>query len=212
MITYLLATASPTHGVAPSLYYSGWVGESSNHPYANGQTYYGIKLAVGFKQGSPLFFTEYSYMGLDPRQLRDRFLSRPAGSPVGSVRIRRLSTCSRTGYRVLHGTESSAHGSDDREQSHRRSVEGVYVKSGDSYNDREPWARPIISPVSYTPRGSSAVNPPPLVEGVDYYLENGLLVFTAHYLRSRGYCCQSGCRHCPYGFMKDPSTLEQCPE
>lgn len=115
-----------------------------------------------------------------------------------------------TGY--LHGTESSAHGSDDREQSHRRSVEGVYVKSGDSYNDREPWARPIISPVSYTPRGSSAVNPPPLVEGVDYYLENGLLVFTAHYLRSRGYCCQSGCRHCPYGFMKDPSTLEQCPE
>lgn len=26
------------------------------------------------------------------------------------------------------------------------------------------------------------------------------MVFTAHYLRSRGYCCRSGCRHCPYGF------------
>ena len=38
------------------------------------------------------------------------------------------------------------------------------------------------------------------VEGVDYYVENGLLVFTAHYLRRRGYCCRSGCRHCPYGY------------
>lgn len=36
----------------------------------------------------------------------------------------------------------------------------------------------------------------------DYYLENGRMVFTAQYLRRRGYCCQSGCRHCPYGFRK----------
>ncbi len=42
-----------------------------------------------------------------------------------------------------------------------------------------------------------------LVEGRDYYLENGLYVFTAYYLRQRGYCCQSGCRHCPYGFRKE---------
>ncbi len=39
-------------------------------------------------------------------------------------------------------------------------------------------------------------------ENEDYYLENGLLVFTASYLRKRGYCCKSGCRHCPYGFKK----------
>jgi hypothetical protein len=39
-----------------------------------------------------------------------------------------------------------------------------------------------------------------LIEGVDYYMENGFLVFTAIYLQKRGYCCQSGCRHCPYGF------------
>ena len=38
--------------------------------------------------------------------------------------------------------------------------------------------------------------------GVDYYLENGRWVFTAFYLRKRGYCCESGCRHCPYGFRK----------
>ena len=39
-----------------------------------------------------------------------------------------------------------------------------------------------------------------LEEGTDYYVENGLYVFTEHYLLKRGYCCQSGCRHCPYGF------------
>ena len=39
-----------------------------------------------------------------------------------------------------------------------------------------------------------------LVQGRDYYIENGLWVFTAYFLQRRGYCCQSGCRHCPYGF------------
>ena len=38
-------------------------------------------------------------------------------------------------------------------------------------------------------------------EGIDYYIENGFMVFTAHYLRNRGYCRESGCRHCPYGFV-----------
>jgi hypothetical protein len=42
----------------------------------------------------------------------------------------------------------------------------------------------------------------PLVEGEDYYVENGFWVFTAHYLKKRGYCCKNGCRHCPYGFRK----------
>lgn len=43
-----------------------------------------------------------------------------------------------------------------------------------------------------------------LNEGEDYYLENGLMVFTAKYHLKRGYCCQSGCRHCPYGFKNKP--------
>jgi len=31
-----------------------------------------------------------------------------------------------------------------------------------------------------------------------YYLENGKVVFTPKYHIDRGYCCGSGCRHCPY--------------
>lgn len=38
---------------------------------------------------------------------------------------------------------------------------------------------------------------------LDFYIENGLYVFTEKYLLERGFCCQNGCRHCPYGFKKD---------
>jgi len=41
--------------------------------------------------------------------------------------------------------------------------------------------------------------PPHLVEGEDYYYEGAMMVFTDRYHLRRGYCCQSGCRHCPYG-------------
>jgi hypothetical protein len=37
----------------------------------------------------------------------------------------------------------------------------------------------------------------------DYYMENGLMVFTEAFHLKRGYCCKSGCRHCPYGFKKE---------
>ena len=42
----------------------------------------------------------------------------------------------------------------------------------------------------------------PLEEG-DYYInEEALMVFTEQYHLKRGYCCQSGCKHCPYKNQK----------
>jgi len=38
---------------------------------------------------------------------------------------------------------------------------------------------------------------PPILPG-DFYFEHGLMVFTAAFLRRRGYCCENNCRHCPY--------------
>jgi hypothetical protein len=32
----------------------------------------------------------------------------------------------------------------------------------------------------------------------DYYFENGLMVLTARFLWNRAYCCDDGCRHCPF--------------
>ena len=53
---------------------------------------------------------------------------------------------------------------------------------------------------------------------MDSYIdEQGRKVFTREYHLKRGYCCESGCRHCPYGFMKDfdpniPMELQCAPE
>ncbi len=37
-----------------------------------------------------------------------------------------------------------------------------------------------------------------VMAGEDYYFEKGLMVMTARYHLKRGYCCGSGCRHCPF--------------
>jgi hypothetical protein len=37
-----------------------------------------------------------------------------------------------------------------------------------------------------------------LLKHADYYMEEGLMVFTEAYHLKRGSCCNSGCRHCPY--------------
>jgi len=54
-------------------------------------------------------------------------------------------------------------------------------------------------------KDQDAIGPTPPVEGEDYYLEGGLMVFTERFLLRRGFCCESGCRHCPYGFIKSNS-------
>ncbi|MBW3559980.1 MAG: hypothetical protein KY449_09465 [Proteobacteria bacterium] len=40
--------------------------------------------------------------------------------------------------------------------------------------------------------------PRKLVEGEDFYREGPFVVFTAAFHLRRGFCCGSGCRHCPY--------------
>ncbi|HEY5465295.1 MAG TPA: DUF5522 domain-containing protein [Hanamia sp.] len=38
------------------------------------------------------------------------------------------------------------------------------------------------------------------IEGIHFYYEYGLIVFTENYHLQRGYCCGNGCRHCPYNY------------
>lgn len=40
-----------------------------------------------------------------------------------------------------------------------------------------------------------------LIEGKDYYIENGLLIFTEEYHLKRGECCGNKCKHCPYNHI-----------
>jgi exo beta-1,2-glucooligosaccharide sophorohydrolase (non-reducing end) len=75
MITYLEAIASPTHAVPPSLYYTGYTGQGTDHVYGEHHTDYGIQIDMNYVEGSPgpLFFTHYSYMGFNPKDLRDKY-------------------------------------------------------------------------------------------------------------------------------------------
>ena len=57
---------------------------------------------------------------------------------------------------------------------------------------------------------NEALDPNNLKEGEDYYITpEGYRCFTEKYHLKRGYCCKSGCRHCPYGFDKKTGTLKK---
>lgn len=70
LITYVLAASSPTFPINASVYHNGW---AQNSYFKNGKTYYDIKLPLGMEYGGPLFFTHYSFLGLDPNGLKDQY-------------------------------------------------------------------------------------------------------------------------------------------
>ncbi len=70
LITYILAASSPRYPISPEVYHKCY---AKNDHFYNGKTFYGIKLPLGFDYGGPLFFTHYSFLGLDPRGLKDRY-------------------------------------------------------------------------------------------------------------------------------------------
>ncbi len=53
------------------------------------------------------------------------------------------------------------------------------------------------SPVASAPLEHPNTDPSELAPE-DFYLDGPYVVFTAAYHLKRGYCCNSGCRHCPY--------------
>ncbi|WP_160714262.1 glucoamylase family protein [Chitinophaga solisilvae] len=70
LITYVLAASSPSYPVKAEVYHKGWA--ASNY-FRNDRDFYGIRLPLGFDYGGPLFFTHYSFLGLDPHGLKDRY-------------------------------------------------------------------------------------------------------------------------------------------
>lgn len=70
LITYVLAASSPRFSITPDVYHRGWA--NSSH-FKNQREYYGIKLPLGFDYGGPLFFAHYSFLGIDPKGLKDNY-------------------------------------------------------------------------------------------------------------------------------------------
>ena len=72
LICYVLGAGSPTHTISRDTYRYGYM---NNGAIMNGNTYYGITLPMGWAYGGPLFFTHYSFLGLDPRNLKDVYVN-----------------------------------------------------------------------------------------------------------------------------------------
>jgi hypothetical protein len=74
LILYVLAASSPTFPVSPVVYHKGW---ARNGAIKEEHEKYGYILSLNHngstEYGGPLFWSHYSYLGLDPRHLKDSY-------------------------------------------------------------------------------------------------------------------------------------------
>lgn len=70
LITYVLAASSTNYSINKSIYGSGW---ARHGQFKNENIFYDIFLPLGPDYGGPLFFAQYGFLGLDPRNLKDDY-------------------------------------------------------------------------------------------------------------------------------------------
>ena len=74
LITYVLAASSPTHSIPASAYHKGWARDGG---IVSNKKFMGLPLILKHNgaeaTGGPLFWSHYSYIGLDPRGLKDQY-------------------------------------------------------------------------------------------------------------------------------------------
>ncbi|MDL5514768.1 glucoamylase family protein [Arenibacter sp. M-2] len=75
LIAYVLAAASPDYSITKEVYTSGWASEGN---IKSNTTTYNYPLLVKHPgsetYGGPLFFSHYSFLGLNPKGLKDEFV------------------------------------------------------------------------------------------------------------------------------------------
>lgn len=70
LIAYVLAAGAPRYAISPEAYHRGW---ADGRDFLNRRSTHGIDLPLGPEEGGPMFLAHYSFLGLDPRGLRDRY-------------------------------------------------------------------------------------------------------------------------------------------
>ncbi|WP_324676289.1 glucoamylase family protein [Hymenobacter sp. GOD-10R] len=70
LVTYVLAASSPKFAIDKKVYDQGW---ATGDYFKNGKKYLGTTLPLGFDYGGPLFFSHYSFLGIDPHGLKDQY-------------------------------------------------------------------------------------------------------------------------------------------
>ena len=74
LIMYVLAASSPTHTIPAEVYHQGW---AQNGKIQSTHTALGYPLQLYYQgnplNGAPLFWSHYSFLGLDPKGLKDQY-------------------------------------------------------------------------------------------------------------------------------------------
>lgn len=70
LVAYVLAASSPSHAIPKTVYDEGW---AQNGAIVNTKNFYGYTLPVGPNLGGPLFFSHYSFLGINPNGLSDTY-------------------------------------------------------------------------------------------------------------------------------------------
>ncbi|MDP4255827.1 MAG: glucoamylase family protein [Bacteroidota bacterium] len=150
LILYVLAASSPTHPIPAAVYHEGW----AEHGAINKITFYGsdtlhLHMQGDPPHGGPLFWSQYSYLGLDPHGLKDRYADYWKENYTQSI----------INYRwcVNNPKHYKGYGRDNWGLTASYSVAGYAAHSPDEKHDLgviSPTA--AISSFPYTPRQSMA--------------------------------------------------------
>jgi hypothetical protein len=150
LIIYILGASSPTHGVPAEVYDQGW---AQNGRIRDTSIYAGYKLGMRYQgvlpNGGPLFWGQYSYLGLDPRGLKDKY-----GNYEEETRNQALINYQ---WCVNNPKKYKGYGADNWGLTASYSVGGYAAHAPDSVNDLgviSPTA--ALSSFPYTPDQSMA--------------------------------------------------------
>lgn len=72
LVTYIMAAASPTHGIPKEVYTKGW---ARNGAMVLKRSFYGYEINLSPDYGGPLFWIHYSHLGINPNGLTDQYAS-----------------------------------------------------------------------------------------------------------------------------------------
>ena len=146
LITYVLAASSPTHPISRKTYgywSSGWGYRAKN--------VFGYRLEATLPGGGPLFLAHYSFIGLDPRKISDRYV------PIGYFTRNVKQVLSNRAYCLYQAPAAHRYSENFWGLTASQTKDGGYAAS-EPLNDQGVMApTAAISSMPYTPHYSLEV-------------------------------------------------------
>lgn len=150
LITYVLGASSPTHPIKPEVYHKGW---AESGAIAGPHQVEGHNLDLRYQSNSgigPLFWAHYSFLGLDPNGLKDKY--------ANYFNEMKNYTLANKDYAVRNPKGYKNYGEDNWGQTASYSVNGYAAHEPNEQHDLGVIApTAAISSIVYTPKESMNV-------------------------------------------------------